>query len=319
MPHDSVRRATPLAAVLGMVLVAAPALAQYREYYVRGRVVDARQKPIAGVQIRLVDVSTSRSFDMKTDEKGEFKFAGLPHAVYRVTFALEGYVTGSDEWRLDAPQDRMKRVEIADVVLASEAQAREVERLQSAHAGVEEAGESIRKGDLDGAISALQKVLETSPEDPNALFYLGLSYAGKKMHAEALAPLTRVTELSPAFPGAWFELGVCLGALGEPEKALAAYDRYLELDPANANGAYNSGLILFELNRIEEALVRFETGLAARPDDPELNEMAGRCHLHEARYDLAIARLEKARDATTDPEKRAFLENLIVQAKPLAP
>ena len=89
----------------------------------------------------------------------------------------------------------------------------------------------LRKGDLDGAISALQKVLEKSPQDPNALFYLGLGYVGKKMYAEAVGPLTRVTELNPAFPGAYFELGVCYRALGDPKKALESYDKNLAAGP----------------------------------------------------------------------------------------
>jgi tetratricopeptide (TPR) repeat protein len=304
-----------MAAAVGMVLLAAPALGQYREYYVRGRVLDAQKMPLADVEIRLIDESTSRSYHMETDEKGEFKFAGLPHATYQVTYTCEGYVTGRDEWKLDARQDRMKRVEIPDVMLASEAQVHEAQRLGVAKAAVEEAREKIRSGDLNGAIAALEGVLEESPDDPNALFYLGLSYAGRKMYAEAVGPLTRVTELSPRFPGAWFELGVCHGALRDPEKALAAYDRNLELDPTNADSAYNSGLILFQSNGIDEALVRFETGLAAKPGDPDLLEMAGRCYVNQAKFDAAAEHLEKARAGTTNPDKLAFLDELIGQVK----
>jgi tetratricopeptide (TPR) repeat protein len=302
---------------LGMLLLAAPAAGQHREYYVRGRVLDAQEVPISGVEIRLDDASTSRSYHMETDEKGEFKFAGLPHAVYQVTYTREGYVTATDEWELAARQDRMKRVEIPDVMLASEAQVQEAYRLGEAKAAVEEAGQRIRTGDLDGAIAALQEVVEESPDDPNALFFLGLSYAGKGMHAEAVDPLTRVTELSPDFPGAWFELGVCHEALGDPEEALAAYDRTLQLDPGQADAAYNSGLILFEQNRIQDALARFQAGLASKPDDPDLNEMAGRCYLNEARFDLALDHLEKARGATTDPEKLGLLDALVDQVKAL--
>jgi len=303
--------------VLATLLMASPAVAQYREYYVRGKVLDAQKKPLADVEITLVDSATSRRFHMKTDQKGEFKFAGLPHANYEVTFAREGYVTASDKWEFNAPQERMQRVEVPDVVLASQAQVQEVQRLQGAKTGVEEAAEKLRKGDLDGAISALEKVLEKSPQDPNALFYLGLGYVGKKMYAEAVVPLTRVTELSPAFPGAYFELGVCYGALGDPKQALASYDKNLQLDPGNAHGLYNSGLILFETNRVDEALVRFERGLAAKPDDADLLEMAGRCYIHDAKYQAGIERLEKARAATIDPAKVAFLEELIRNAKAL--
>jgi Tfp pilus assembly protein PilF len=303
--------------LLASLVLAAPGLAQYREYYARGRVLDAQKKPLPDVEITLVDASTSRRFHMKTDQKGEFKFAGLPHATYEVTFAREGFVTGKDKWEFGAHQDRMQRVEIPDVVLASQSQVEEVQRFEGAKIGVQEAAEKLRQGDLDGAISGLEKVLEKSPQDPNALFYLGLGYAGKKMYAQAVAPLTRVTELSPAFPGAYFELGVCYRALGDPKKALEFYDRNLELDPANAHCLYNSGLILFETNRVDEALARFERGLVSKPDDAELLEMTGRCYIHEAKFQLAVQSLEKARAATSDPEKQALLDELIRKTKPL--
>ncbi|HUL79154.1 MAG TPA: tetratricopeptide repeat protein [Vicinamibacteria bacterium] len=308
-------RAVVLATVLATVTLASSGLAQYREYYVRGRVVDAQKKPVSDVEVSLLDPATSRRFQMKTDAKGEFKFAGLPHANYEVTFAREGFVTGKDTWKFDAPQERMQKVDVPDVVLTSQSQAQEVQRFQGAKAGVEEAAAKLQKGDFDGAISAVQKVLEKSPQEPNALFYLGLAYVGKKMYAEAVVPLTRVTELSPAFPGAHFELGVCYRQLHDAGKALAAFEKSLEIDPKNADGAYNAGLILFEQNRIDEALARFDQGLASKPQDPDLLEMAGRCYIHEGKLDLALQSLEKARTASADADKAAFLDQLIAKLR----
>lgn len=310
-------RLTSLAAAAGLLLLAAPARAQYREYYVRGRVVDEQKQPLGGVEIQLRDPATSRTFNMKTDDKGEFKFAGLPHATYKVRFSREGYASVDDEWDFSARQDRMQRVEVPDVVLASGAHVREVQRLAGAKAGVEEAAELMQKGDLDAAIRAAEKVLQDSPEDPNALYYLGLSYLGQRRYADAVGPLTRVSELSPGFPGAHLALGDCYRALGERAKALAAYDRSRELDPSHVTAAYNAGLILFDENRIEEALDRFTSGIALEPDDAELNEMAGRCYVHEAKFELALDHLLKARRATTDADKAKLLDTLIEQTRAL--
>ena len=65
--------------MLAALTLAAPGLAQYREYYVQGRCSTRRRSPLPDVEITLLDAATSRSFHMKTDQKGEFKFAGLPH------------------------------------------------------------------------------------------------------------------------------------------------------------------------------------------------------------------------------------------------
>jgi tetratricopeptide (TPR) repeat protein len=306
---------TSLTAVVAALAVAAPALAQYREYYVRGRVVDPQKAPIPGVEIHFRDVETSRSYSMTTDKDGLFKLAGLPHGKYEVSFSKEGYVAAKDEWSFEAKQERMQKVDVPDVVLVSQALSQKAMQLKEADSAVKEAGERLRTGDFDGASALLQGVLAKNPKDANALFYLGLSYAGKKMCREAIPPLTRVTELSPAFPGAWFQLGVCHRQLGDTEKALAFFEKSLELEPADTNSAYDAGLILFETNRIDEALARFEKGLAAKPEDPDLLEMTGRCYIHQGKFDTAVARLEKAREGTTDPGKQAFLDQLISGAR----
>jgi tetratricopeptide (TPR) repeat protein len=317
MGHSIVRAAFAVA-LLSTLALPAPARAQYREYYVHGRVLDAQKAPLPDVAIDLLDAATSRRFHMKTDPKGEFKFAGLPHASYQVTFAREGYVTATDKWDFSASQERMQKVEVPDVMLASKAKVEELQRQTASKAGVEAAAVKLRGGDLDGAIADLKSVLEKSPEDANALFYLGLGYVGKKMYAQAVGPLSRVTELTPAFAGAYFELGVCYRALGDPQKALELYDESLEREPDNALGLYNSGLLLFEANRVDEALARFERGLAVKPDDADLLEMAGRCYIHDAKFQTALERLEKARGLTSDPAKIEVLDQLIRSTEALA-
>jgi tetratricopeptide (TPR) repeat protein len=302
-------------AALAVFGLAVPGRAQSREYYLRGLVIDTDKKPIAGVEIALRDVARSRDYHVKTGKDGTFKLVGLPHGVYAVTFRREGYAARTDEWKFETPQETMQKVDLPEVVLASEAKIREVQTLKEAEAGIKAAGEKMRAGDPDGAIAALQGILEKRPKDENALFFMGLAYAKKKMYKEAVEAFTQVAGIRPTFPGAYFELGVSHRHLGEPEKALAAYAKTLELDPANADAAYNSGLILFELNRVEDALARFEQGLAARPTDPDLLQMAGVCCLNQGKYEAAVAHLEKARGATSDPGKIALLDDMLGKVK----
>jgi tetratricopeptide (TPR) repeat protein len=313
--RDRTRRAAGAAIALATLTLASSGLAQYREYYARGRVLDEQQKPLPDVEITLLDASTSRSFHMKTDQKGEFKFAGLPHATYEVTFAREGYVTAKDTWKFDRIQERMQKVDVPDVVLVSQAQVAHAQQLKEADAGVKTASEKIRAGDFDAATALLEPVLAKNPADANALFYLGLARVGKQEYREAAESLARVTELQPDFSGAWLELGICHGKLGEAEKALAAYDRTLQLDPTNTAALYNSGLLLFDANRVDEALARFEQGIALKPTDPDLLDMAARCYVHQGQFARAAEHLEKARAATTDPARIAQLDALIAQVK----
>ncbi len=304
-----------IAGLITALLLSAPALAQYREYYLHGRVVDTGKQPLAEVEIQLRDVATSRSYHMKTGKDGAFRFAGLPHGVYEAVFSKQGYTTTKVQWKFEAAQETMKRVEIPDVALASLDEVQRFEQAKALETGAKQAAEKIRQRDFDGAITLAEGLLGADPKNANALFVLGLAYVGKQMYPEAALALSQVTELQPAFAAAHFELGVCHRQLHDLPRALAAFEKSLELDPKNADSAYNAGLVLFELTRIDEALARFEQGLALRPQDPDLLEMAGRCYIHQAQLDKALVALEQARAASGDPGKVAFLAELIGKVK----
>ncbi len=126
-------------AIVGLLILGAPALAQYREYYITGRVVDAQKQGIADLEIQLRDEATSSVIHFKTGKDGAFKFAGLPHGVYEATLSKEGYPTTKVEWKFEAHQDTMQRVEIPEIVLASQEQVR-----------ARRAGQGDRLGDQGG-------------------------------------------------------------------------------------------------------------------------------------------------------------------------
>jgi len=292
-----------------------PAHGQYREYYFFGKVVDPQKVPLADVEILLRDVDTSRSYTVKTNKKGEFKLAGLPHGIYKVTFKKEGYALKEDEWRFTTRQDRMQKVEIPPVTLVSETQLERAMRLKEIEGVVKEAKEKIRQGDYDGAITMLKDVLAKDPKDPNALYLIGMSYSKKQMYTEAIEALTQVVQLAPNFPPAQFELAICYQNQGDRDAALEHYRKTLELDANNPDAAYNAGLILFEQNQMDEALALFEKALSLRPDDPVYLEMAGRCEIHQGNLVKAIEYLENAKTGYSDQEKVKFLEDLIAKLK----
>jgi tetratricopeptide (TPR) repeat protein len=304
-----------MAATIWALTLDGPAQAQYREYFIRGKVVDTQKQPIAEVEIEISDTQTNRSFHMKTGKDGAFKFAGVPHGIYQARLTKQGYPPTKVEWRFEAPQDTMQRVEIPDIVLASQEQVEKVAQTKEAEAGTKEAAEKIRQHDFDAALALLKPLLDKNPKNPSALYFLGLSYVGKQSYREAAVALTQATELSPTLPGAFFELGICRQQLQDKPGALAAFEKSLELEPANADAAYNAGLLLFELDRTSEALARFEQSLAAEPQDPDVLEMVGRCHLHEGQLDKALEALQEARDLSTDAAKLAFLDELIRTTK----
>jgi len=302
--------AAALIAVLSL-----PGLAQYREYNISGKVVDSQKNPLAGVEISLRELATSRSLTFKTKADGSFKYVGLPHGVYQVVFRKKGFAEKADEWKFETPQDKMLKVEIPPVVLVSAEVIAEAEKMQQAAAEVKAAAEKVRTGDYDGALAMLQPIVDRNPNDSNALYMLGMARQRKGQWAEALPAFLKVTELTPKFAVAFYQAGVCYQRLGQPEKALEQYQKSFDLEPSNADLVYNMGLIEFELGRIDAALARFEQALVLKPDDPAFLEMAGRCYTNKGDFPKAIAFMEKAKAVATDPDRIKFLDDLIAKLK----
>jgi tetratricopeptide (TPR) repeat protein len=292
-----------------------PVQGQFREYYFFGKVLDPQKEPLADVEILLRDVDTSRSYSVKTNKKGEFKLAGLPHGIYKVTLKKEGYALKEDEWRFTERQDTMQKVEIPPITLVSETQLQEAMWLKEMDGVVKEAKEKIGQRDYDGAITMLKDVLAKDPKDPNALYLIGMSYSKKQMYTEAIEALIQVVQLAPNFPPAHFELAICYQNRGDKDAALEHYRKTLELDANNPDAAYNVGLILFGKNQVKEALAFFEKAISVRPGDPAYLEMAGRCEIHQGNLVKAVEYMEKAKTGYADPEKVKFLEDLIVKLK----
>ncbi len=308
------RSLTTLALLAGFALVL-PLAGQYREYYFHGKVLDTDKKPLEGVEIVLKDIATDRKYEISTNKDGEYKFAGLPHGKYKVTFKKEGFAPKEDEWKFEQSQDRMQKVEIPAVTLVSQALVDKTLELKAMEGEIKSAAEKLRMRDFDGAIAQLKAYLEKHPQDSNAEYYLGIAYSRKGMYPEAQAALTKVVEAVPQFPPVYFELGVCYQRLDQPEKALEAYKKNVELDPSNADSAYNAGLILFGLSKVDEAKVYFEKALVLRPSDPDILDMLGRCAINAGQFAKAVEYLEKAKALVTDPEKIKFYDALIAKAK----
>jgi tetratricopeptide (TPR) repeat protein len=176
---------------------------------------------------------------------------------------------------------------------------------------IEAATEKIRAQDYDGALEILKKALQAEAKNVNALYLSGLSYAKKKMYPEAKANLEEIIGLTPDFAPGHFQLGVCYQQTGEKEKALAQYREVIRLDPKNLDNYFNAALILVEMNKTAEALEYCTIILATRPDDPDVNEVAGQCQLQLGDYPKALSFFEKAVAFSQDEGKKKTMNELI--------
>jgi tetratricopeptide (TPR) repeat protein len=301
--------------IILLLCLGLPLAAQYREYYLTGQIQDMQKQPLVGVEIALFETDNSITFSAETNKEGKFKFVGLPHGNYQVTISKPGYETKNVEWKFDAPQEKMLRVEIPLIMLASSQEILQMEQNKQMKKDLEDATEKIRNLDYDGALGILKKALQTDPKNVNALYLTGLSYSKKKMYPEAREALEQVTALTPDFAPAHFQLGVCLQKLGEKEKALEQYREVIRLDPKNLDNYFNAALILVEMNQTADAFAYCTKILETRSDDPDVNEMAGQCQLQLGDYPRALAFFEKAVAFSQDNDKKKIMNELIADLR----
>jgi predicted O-linked N-acetylglucosamine transferase (SPINDLY family) len=118
----------------------------------------------------------------------------------------------------------------------------------------------------DEAARLLRRAATVRPDDPSPHNNLGNVLKDLGSFEEALQSFDRALELNPGFAYAYNNRAHALEGLGRYTEALASYDRALELDPSLAAAHYGRAQLLQPLGRLEESLAGYERVLALRPD-----------------------------------------------------
>ncbi len=289
--------------------------AQYREYVITGKILNKDGNALPGVEIQLRDKETARSFSMKTDDKGDFKLAGLPHGIYEASITKQGYQSRTEEWNFAAPQERMQKSEIPPIRLLTRDQVEQIETSQELRTEFTEAKEKIQKQDFDGALIILKKMLDKDPKDPNALYLSGICDFEREKYPEAIELFNRVCAINPKFAGAYIHLGLCHQKLKDQGNAILNYQKSLDLDPNNLVSVANLGFIYYEQGKVAEAIPLLELALKQKPDDEEILETTGLCYVNQGNFPKALDDLEKAKSLTKNPDKIQTLDTLIESLK----
>jgi hypothetical protein len=93
-----------LAFVLGLAALALPAFAQTGQ--VKGKVVDANNKPVEGaiVTIQMIE-GMNRKYETKTDRRGQYVQIGIQPGKYKITASKDGMSQSFDtQIRLDGAE-----------------------------------------------------------------------------------------------------------------------------------------------------------------------------------------------------------------------
>ena len=180
-----------------------------------------------------------------------------------------------------------------------------------------------QRGDAAGAESICRRVLASSPQQPDALYLLGLIELDRGHCEQAVGLLQRATAGGEEWPLAQFYLGRALAALGRWQEAIGAtelaakqepsfvdahlalgnlwnqardwpraaeaYQRVIALAPEFAPARNNLGIVLTELGRVAEAEAEYRRAIAINPSyQPALHNLSNLALAH-LRADEAVA------------------------------
>ncbi len=191
---------------------------------VKGSLTDQDGKPIADATVKFSSERLQTSFEVKTDDKGEWVANGIAGGGWNIDFTKEGYETKQISYQIQ--QSAYNK----PVTLS-------LQRMTKA------APAAAQPGGQSGA-----------PADPSrALILEGSALADNKDYAGAIAKYEQAMQLKPELHALWGEIGDLYSRMGNQDKALESYNKLLEKDPANSDARLAAVEILFAKKDVDGA------------------------------------------------------------------
>jgi len=192
----------------------------------------------------------------------------------------------------------------------------------SSYQSLEIAKQHHAAGRLAEAESVYQKILQAEPNQPDALYLLGMiaRQSGKNELAvdliakslvvnpdnaeghnilanilkdlgrsgEAVESYSKALALKPSFAEAHYNLGRALQDSGKLEEATESYRKSLAIKPEFSEAQFNLGIALKDLHRLDEAAESLQTALINQPEISEAHFSLGGVFLELNRLDDAV-------------------------------
>jgi tetratricopeptide (TPR) repeat protein len=149
------------------------------------------------------------------------------------------------------------------------------------------------RGDYDGALRVLERVLQLDPSRTDAHNNAGAILYMHGRIAEAAEHFERAVALQPRNAQAWNNLGECYHRLGRNDDAISALEHAIDSGYRHEGAYYNLGRALLSAGRTEAAMDQFIIALRTNPTYvPVLQTLA-----MIGRYYAGIDRPATVRDA----------------------
>lgn len=151
-----------------------------------------------------------------------------------------------------------------------------------------------RQGKHDLAMQRYVAILQKSPNNADALYYIAALALQQGQLAEGLKVIGRAVEVGAPQARLFNLKGQAHLRLNQDEAAVEAFGRAIETDPSFADAYGNRATLLCELDRAADAIADFDRALELRPNNPEDHCNRASAMADLGRYDEALAGFARA-------------------------
>jgi tetratricopeptide (TPR) repeat protein len=321
LPVPAGRRALLAMFAVLAVAIATPAFAQSTGM-VKGKVFDGQDKPVDGAKVTIAfKDGISRTYEVKTNKKGEFIQIGLPPGNYSITAEKEKLGSQSFDARVrlgDAAEVNFKLVPGASGPTKEDmAKATAVKKL------FDEGVAASRSNDHDGALAKFNEAAALLPSCFDCYYNIGFAYAQKKDYPASEAAFKKALELKPDYVEAYNGLATIYNAQKKFDEAQAASQKAAELaasaGPAGGGGGvdalYNQGVIAWNAGKAAEAKASFEAAIKANPTHADSHYQLGMCFVNLGQLQEATAMFEKYLELAPEGQYAAQAKAMVATLK----
>ncbi|MBI5181109.1 MAG: tetratricopeptide repeat protein [Nitrospirae bacterium] len=151
-----------------------------------------------------------------------------------------------------------------------------------------------RNYDWKDAFTLWKSTIYTMPASSVAHNNLGIEYAKKEEHVDAIKEYKKAIELSPKYSHALTNLGDAYLKIGLTDEAIDFYKKAIEAEPDYSIAYNNLGFAYFEKRLYKEALAEYKKAIELNSKDPLFYNNLGNLSALMKRYDDAISEYKRA-------------------------
>jgi tetratricopeptide (TPR) repeat protein len=284
-----------------MLAVAASADAQTGR--LKGKVVDAENKPVEAAVILMESKEYNRKMQTKTDRRGEYSQFLAP-GTYTVT-ASKGNLSQTFEVRVSIDEKEQNfTLKAGSGPAPSDADRKKAEAETAAVKAAFEQGVAFsNENKYDEAIAKFNEVLVTLPKCPECYNNIGAVNLKKKDYDAAEAAYKKALEVKADSADAYMGLANVYNAqrkFDQATEAGAQAQKLLQASAAatggtgvNASAVFNQGVIAWNAGKIPDAQKLFEQAVAADPKMAEAHYWLGMANVNQGKLPEAVKSFEE--------------------------